>query len=203
MTSQAKKQWVLHADAFDRLLSALDPDRDAAAVKYEALRKKLLRFFEWHGTVCPEDCADTALNVVARALAEGKEIHELAGYTTDVARLILLEQQRRHLKERSIRKTLGLEAGERNEPNENRERGLQALEHCLESLTDRDRQMILAYYNTGEGGIMTNRKNLAERLGLPLNAIRIRAHRIRGRLERCVKRAMGFPEGKTTVPDGV
>ncbi len=186
---------MLHADAFDRLLSVLDPDRDAAALKYETIRKKLLRFFEWHGTVCPEDCADAALNVVARGLAKGKEIKDLAGYTAGVARLILLEHRRQDLKERSFRKTMAYEAGESHQPDEERERGMQALVHCLDSLPHANRQLILAYYSTGENGLMANRKNLAERLGLPLNAVRIRAHRIRGQLERCVKRAMGFPEG--------
>ena len=45
---------------------------------------------------------------------------------------------------------------------------------------------MLSYY-TGEGGRrIRNRKKIADRLGVAMNALRIRAYRLRARLEECV-----------------
>jgi len=38
-----KKEWVLTQEAFDRLLGWLDPDRESAGEKYEAIRLRLIK----------------------------------------------------------------------------------------------------------------------------------------------------------------
>ena len=49
------KRWQLSQEGFERLLSRLDAaDRVVAAEKYQGLRQKLQRFFEWRGA---DDCA--------------------------------------------------------------------------------------------------------------------------------------------------
>ena len=45
-----KKDWELTQEAFDQLLNLLDHDRELAAEKYERLRRRLLRVFEWRGS---------------------------------------------------------------------------------------------------------------------------------------------------------
>jgi hypothetical protein len=49
------------------------------------------------------------------------------------------------------------------------------------------RELIRAYYE-GEGEVkIRNRKDLAGRLEVPLNALRIRAFRLRAKIEECVR----------------
>ena len=43
------KNWELTGEAFDLFLSWLDADRDQAAFKYEALRRRLIVFFDCRG----------------------------------------------------------------------------------------------------------------------------------------------------------
>ncbi len=59
-------------------------------------------------------------------------------------------------------------------------------ETCLKKLSDDSRELIVAYYREQRRAKIKLRKELAERLGIPLNALRIRAHRIRTKLEDCV-----------------
>jgi DNA-directed RNA polymerase specialized sigma24 family protein len=193
LTSQSlaqKGRWLLSQEAFDGLLSAMDSDRGLAAEKYEAIRTRLLRFFAWQGLATPEDCADETLNIVARRLSEGETIQNISGYCSGVARVVLLEHRRKQLGEEMHRHTLAGDPAGDEDSREDRERDLRALERCLDALQADSREMILAYYCTDGDGLMGNRRNLAKRLGLPLNALRIRAHRVRSQLERCVKQAL-------------
>jgi DNA-directed RNA polymerase specialized sigma24 family protein len=47
-------------------------------------------------------------------------------------------------------------------------------------------QLILQYYSDEKREKINRRLAMAERLGIPLNALRSRAQRIRNRLEECV-----------------
>jgi DNA-directed RNA polymerase specialized sigma24 family protein len=66
------------------------------------------------------------------------------------------------------------------------ERRLECLERCLQDLSAEHRELIAAYYQGETSVKISNRKELAVRLGIPMNALRIRALRIRERLEACV-----------------
>jgi hypothetical protein len=46
--------------------------------------------------------------------------------------------------------------------------------------------MILSYYEGKERVKIENRKRMAETLGVPMNSLRIRVHRIREKLENCL-----------------
>jgi DNA-directed RNA polymerase specialized sigma24 family protein len=46
--------------------------------------------------------------------------------------------------------------------------------------------LVLQYYQEEKGAKIEHRRAMAERLGIPLNALRIRAHRIRVALRDCV-----------------
>ena len=96
-----KKEWVLTREAFDKLLTCLDPDRERAGIRYEIVRLKLVKFFEWRGCESPEDQADETINRVARRIDEGEVINNLESYFLGVARLLLLESEKRRAKERA------------------------------------------------------------------------------------------------------
>lgn len=67
----------------------------------------------------------------------------------------------------------------------------ECFERCLQSLPDENRDVILEYYQEEKRSKIDRRKTLAERLGVPLNALRIRACRIRAKLETCVGDCVG------------
>ena len=74
----SKTKWTLTAEAFAKLLACLDPDAETAGEKYEAIRQKLVKFFDWRGAHFPEDCADETLNRVTRKIDEGDVIQDVA-----------------------------------------------------------------------------------------------------------------------------
>jgi len=191
-----KKDWILSQEAFDRLLARLDPDPARAGQQYESIRHGLITFFECRGRSFPEDHADETINRVARRLMEGKEIY--AGHPADyfygVARNVLKEQWSAP-SAASLDSSSGSVPHPSHNPEEIREREwqrqrdeqrLECLERCLQELSSKDRDLIVAYYQGETSVKVRNRKQLAERLAIPLNALRIRALRIREKLEACV-----------------
>jgi hypothetical protein len=80
-----KKDWVLNEDAFNRLLGCLDADRQRAGEQYEHLRRSLIKYFNWRGSIYPEKDADETIDRVALKLYEGPEIEDLYSYALGVA----------------------------------------------------------------------------------------------------------------------
>ena len=73
---------------------------------------------------------------------------------------------------------------ERNQPRTT----LACLEYCLQQLSAENRRIIINYYQGEKGERIKNRKLMAEQLGIPANALRIRVHRIREKLEQSVRK---------------
>jgi DNA-directed RNA polymerase specialized sigma24 family protein len=197
--SSPKKDWVLTQDAFDRLLTRLDRDVQRAGQRYEDIRRALITFFENRGSHAPEDLADQTINRVARRLVEGREIYadNPASYFYGVARNVLKEQWQPAVVLATLdavpASRLAAPPGQRNggdaEP-EHRERRLECLDDCLHAIASKDAELIRAYYQGETAVKIGNRKMLAERLGIGATALRIRALRIREKLERCVDRCL-------------
>jgi DNA-directed RNA polymerase specialized sigma24 family protein len=76
---------------------------------------------------------------------------------------------------------------------------LGCLEHCLEKLPVESRKLIVDYYRFETHEKVKHRQTLAEQLGIPLNALRIRAHRIRVDLENCAKGMSGGHDRLTWI----
>ena len=64
---------------------------------------------------------------------------------------------------------------------------LDCLDCCLKKLDPRDRALILEYYVGEQKAKIESRRNIAAKLGLTMNAVSIRACRIREKLESCMK----------------
>ena len=178
-----KNKWTLTQGAFDLLLALLDTDRQEAGTKYEALRRKLVKFFQWRGCSFPEDLADDTINRVARNLEAGENIRSLAAYCVGIARHVFLENLRTRRQEEVVHA-----ATSPTPPDEDPRR--ECLERCLRELSPENLQLIVQYYQEDEQARIEARRNLAARLGIPPNALRIRAHRIRVRLQGCVEDCM-------------
>jgi DNA-directed RNA polymerase specialized sigma24 family protein len=103
-----------------------------------------------------------------------------------VARLVLLEKLKSPESRRADFEELPPAALAAPDPEEKDER-LDCFERCLKELPVESRQLILQYYSDDKRKKINIRLAMAERLGIPLNALRSRAQRIRNRLEECVE----------------
>lgn len=177
----------LTARSFDALLDAFDSDRDRAGARYAACRERLCRFFEWRGCEDPDGLADETLDRVAVRLDGGTTIQsgDPLHYVFGVARLVCLEA---HKAQRRTRERLEDYGRQQTLDEPARDDLLDArVARCLEALPDDQRGLVTAYYQ-GEGRSRADaRQAQARRMGIPMNALRIRIHRIRERLAECVR----------------
>jgi DNA-directed RNA polymerase specialized sigma24 family protein len=174
----------LNQEAFERLLASLDTDRERAGEQYVRIRNKLISYFELRDCAFPEDHADETINRVARKLELGEEIRDPATYVYGVARLLLLEI----LKERGKQQS-AIEHLSRSRPdmtNDDDDLRVECFNNCLARLDPDDRHLITQYYDGERRARIENRNRLAENLAISQTALRIRAYRLRARLEKCV-----------------
>ena len=186
----------LSREAFESLLAQLGPDRERAGEHYESIRRRLVRLFEWRGCEFPEELADETFNRVARRLAEGLTIQSQDPYSffCGVAHLLHKEVLRERARERQA-----IESGDWapyaiSDEGEPEDRRLGCIHLCLGQLPADQRQLILDYHE-GEDRIRT-RQRLSESLGLPMNALRIRVHRVRRQLGDCLGRCLEQARGR-------
>jgi DNA-directed RNA polymerase specialized sigma24 family protein len=185
-----RQKWTLTQDAFDKLLIALGGNRDSGSEKYLEIRTNLTRFFEWRGCPFPEDHADETINRVAKKVAEGEEILNPSGYAMGVARLLLLEIMKGRQREQAALSEIGATTSELYAESDDGESRLACLRNCLENLSSDNRELILQYYQGEKSEKIQNRKKLMERLRIPVNTLRMRALRLRERLQGCVEECL-------------
>jgi DNA-directed RNA polymerase specialized sigma24 family protein len=193
-----KKDWVLTASAFNRLLAQLDPDPERAGERYEMIRQKLTKFFQWHNCSPAEEYTDRTIDRVARRLEEGAEITTSEPYKFFHG--IALNVSREHWKDVERHEVTALdelppsynpsvnphEIREGEEERLEYENKLACLNECLGRLPPEQIAMITQYHQSEGGAKIAQRKELARQLGIPLNALRIRTYRLRTELEACV-----------------
>ena len=184
-----KKDWSLHEAAFRRLLGWLDEGVDSGGEKYLDIHRRLMSYFARKGCLTPDDLADETLTRVARRLEEQGAITDIlpARYCYVVAKFVLLEYQRRGERNKVSVQDLPDSGAEPDDTRAMREKLLVCLEDCLQKLPPDQRALISAYYSEERREKIERRRELAGRLGLTMNAVTIRACRIRDRLESCVR----------------
>lgn len=193
---QMKKEWVLTQDAFNTLLDWLDADRDRAGCKYEAIRRRLVKIFTGRGCHEAEELADETINrVIARVGDVAREYKgDPALYFYGVAQKVHLEYLRK-AQSQPLRLAEGPGETSRNmpifKPANDIEPEYDCLERCLKSLPPNDRDLVLQYYEQERQAKIEHRKLLARELGIAVNALRIRAHRIRHVLQECMEDCLG------------
>lgn len=201
-SSSRKKDWILTQEAFRGLLEWLDQGSDTGGRNYLEMRRRLVGYFDRKNCATPDELADETLNRVARRLEEEGAITGAAAaqYCYIVARFVFHEHLRsaqRHYS--TFSSNTGAEgAGDSEIPvphpaaspaldeEEERERRMGCLEKCLSKLEEDSRELISEYYQGEQREKIEHRRQLASRLGLTVNALSIRACRIRARLETCV-----------------
>jgi hypothetical protein len=173
----------INQEHFDQLLQWLDSDRQKAGIKYETIRKRLIKIFVCRGSTTPEELADQTINRVARKLPEirANYVGEPSHYFCGVAGNILRESFRKD-------KMPAVRPPTPSMPEPGDDRDYACLEECIGKLSQYDRDLVLAYYQQEKQAKIDHRKKLAEKLGLAINALRIRACRTRAILLECVER---------------
>jgi RNA polymerase sigma factor (sigma-70 family) len=182
-----KKDWVLSQNEFDAMLAWLDPDWERAGTKYENIRVRLIKILTCRGCPSAEELADETINRVA------SKVPEIAGtwegdpslYFYKVAQNIFLEWRRVTIRQVDVpveeAQSVPAVAAASDEVAEH-----DCLDQCLKELEEGERNLMLEYYRQQGQAKIDHRKKLATEMGIAVNALRIRAHRIRRSLRKCV-----------------
>jgi DNA-directed RNA polymerase specialized sigma24 family protein len=180
----------LNAAAFQTLLDRLDGDPDTAAVKYEELRLKVAHLLRWRGSAesHADELADRTLDRVAGKLAAGEQVENIHAFAAAVARFILLEHSRKN-KLDAVGDDLPEVAVEPElESLDDPDARMKCLRRCVATkFSDEERRLVVDYYDTeAEEKAKSARRRLAEHFDITLNALKVRACRLRFRLEKCI-----------------
>ncbi|HMS42466.1 MAG TPA: hypothetical protein PKE69_19705 [Pyrinomonadaceae bacterium] len=189
--TEQKKDWNLSPAAFRRLLEWFDEGADSDGQKYLEMRGRLISYFDRKNCLLPEELADETLNRVARRLEEAGKIESEtpAKFCYITARFVFLESLRGKEKQNvPIDETVHQKAAAETDEKEEKEKMLVCLENCTGKLDAANREIILGYYVGEERTKIENRRAIAARLEISVNALSIRACRIRDKLETCVKK---------------
>jgi DNA-directed RNA polymerase specialized sigma24 family protein len=196
-----KQPWDLTEQSLHRLLAFLDSDPHRAAERYEKVREKLTRFFEWKGCLPGDEYADETIDRVARRLEEGIETAPENPYLYfhGVALNVIRERWRKAERDARPLETLPASQAPAIDPFEAQRleavegethRRLGCLQDCLGCLPPPSRELLTVYHLGGAGVHIGRRKDLAERLNLPAGALRLRIYRIRRQVEQCLGRCL-------------
>jgi hypothetical protein len=170
-------------EAFEKLLSWLDSDREKAGEKYEIIRFRLIRIFASRGCGEADELADLTLNVVCARID-----WLVANYEGDpalffygVAKKIFLEQQKK--------KPIPPPPPPPDVTEIENKCG--CLEECLKKqLSLPEQRLVLRYHETEKHAKIVLRKQLAEEAGVSINALRIRVHKMHTRLRPCIEECL-------------
>ena len=186
------RQRTITQDKFDELLSWLDPDRSRAGARYEDIRQNLVRVFLWRGCGDPEGLADETIDRVMQKVAELRTYYvgDPVAYFYSVAKRLILEEQRRVKTHAPLEALSVSRAPASEDEEEDNERRYECLKGCLRQLSPETRELIMAYYLKEKHAKIDHRKELARRLGIEINALRVRMYRLRNALEVCITRCL-------------
>ncbi|MGH9144040.1 MAG: RNA polymerase sigma factor [Vicinamibacterales bacterium] len=181
--------------AFTRLLAWLDDGVASHGERYLETRRRLVSYFDRRNRPAAEELADETLNRIARTLEQTGAIATKppARYCYVVAKFVLLEDVRRERRHVPLDETW--HAGTVHRPIhvgsdtglKVREQRLDCLDRCLQELKPDQRELIVEYYADVRRQKIERRREMAARLGITMNALGIRAFRIRDNLMACVE----------------
>ena len=194
-----KSEWIATEGSFAAFLEWLDQGFDTKGAAYLEIRGRLVTYFDRKGCLSADDLADETLNRVQRRLEEEGAIHadSPAKFCYAVAKYVFFEHLRsgraKEVSDELInRDAIKNDAASFKAEDEIRdhERALRCLEKCIAQLDAERRELVVEYYHGEQRAKIENRRRLAARFGLTLNALSIRTYRIRERLEICVRRCI-------------
>lgn len=182
-----KRDWALTEEGLNSFLEALDPERQRAAEQYEHVRRSLIRYFHWRGSFFPERDADDTIDRAARKLQE-KQVDDVYIYILGVARNVAHESLRSQSKEQA--QVAASDSFSEAPADAAFDRRVDCCETCLAYLPAAQRDLVMAYYEGEKQTKIDNRQKLAAKAGIPIERLRIQVHRIREKLETCIKQCL-------------
>jgi DNA-directed RNA polymerase specialized sigma24 family protein len=187
--SAARNFKELRGEDFDRLLDWLDADRERAGLLYERIRWRLVTILASRGCTLAEELADETIDRVARRVADIEQIYvgDKAIYFLGVMNNVHHEYLRRPTAPRPIDKSDDVEM---------REAIHVCLDNCLANLAPYSRQLIERYYAADKKAKIDLRKIIARELGIKPATLRLRALRIREKLQTCIEGCMNVAEAR-------
>ena len=183
----------------------MDEEKDSGGEKYLETRRRLVAYFDRKNCLAPDELADETLNRVARRLEEEGSIRDAtpAHYCYIVAKFVFLEYLRRteraqvSLDQMPFPNSESLSAAAvraREEEAVSKEQRMNCLERCMQGMGEESREIIIQYYQGDGRAKIENRRALAQTLGITVNALSIRACRLRDKLEACVSKCLDAEE---------
>jgi DNA-directed RNA polymerase specialized sigma24 family protein len=181
--------------AFSRLLAWLDNGHDSRGETYLEMRRRLVTYFDRRNRRSTDELADETLNRIAKTLEEDGAITVTppARYCYVVARFVMLEEVRRERRHVELDENYSADTRPGQAPSGSddlgaiREQRFACLERCLDKLKPEQRELAVEYYRDEQRQKIDRRREMAARLGITMNALSIRACRIRASLEACVE----------------
>ena len=181
--SPAKTLHTIRQEEFDRLLSWLDPEIERAGLTYEKIRWRLIAILASRGCSSPEELADETIDRVARRVADIQE-----SYAGDKAIYFLGVMNNVH--HEYLKRPVMPRLPEPDNDVEEKEKTHLCLDKCLDKLTPNSRRMIEQYYAENKRAKIDLRKRIAAELGIGLSILRLRALRIRDKLQTCIEQCL-------------
>jgi len=180
-----KKDWDLTEDLFNLFLSWLNPDRDVAGKKYEAIRHELIRKFNSRQCRVSEELADQTFDRVIRRLPAIIDSYrgDPEAYIYASARSVFFD----HLEKCWVPLPEDLPDKPILRHDDHKERIAECQDRCVSMLDPADRKLVLQYYREDKQAKIDHRRRLAESLGIEIETMRTRMHRLRNQLRQCVK----------------
>lgn len=196
-----KKSESPSQEEFDRMLDWLDPDRDRAAERLMEIRTRATKILVRRQCYAADELWDEAANRVCHRVKDVAPTYvgDPALYFYAVARLVHLEWQQ---EEKWKRERLDKRPPEPPAPDDDVERIHDCLDGCLKKLSADDYEMILKYFEKETRAKIEQRKELAEKLGITLNSLRMRVHRINKELQKCILACLNDSSEATEAGDG-
>ena len=166
----------------DDYLRLFDSDPNRATKKYAELWIRLVRFFEWRGCQSPEDLAQETLARGFKRISNGVNIYtaDPVNFFFGVARNVVREDRK------DVRNGLPVSLDglpEMAALNVSQVEARICLDQCLSRLPSSERKLLLSFYTE-------DRELVGRKLHLSANALRVRAHRARKKLEELIHAAM-------------
>jgi RNA polymerase sigma factor (sigma-70 family) len=194
------KDWTPTKESFDKLLTWLDIDHERAGEKYEHIRGSLIKFFLYRECVQAEALADEVINRVTQKINDLVKTYrgDPARFFIGAARNVLLEYQRKEftyslpltMNEATAPDSEDVSNKDPEDVSNKEDSKFECLDLCMQQISQENRDLILYYYQKDGQAKIDFRKELAEELGIAMNTLRVRVHRLREFLQECLRECL-------------